>query len=229
MNSYLIFPVKTASNIGTTRSTSLAIDSGRSQMEKKTMRGILESVGEPKEVGTSNDLLLLDVEGSTLGNIPLPDYIEGISVPALGLGDTFATLEQYGMENLELSPKIVEVLLSKIELYQNQLLSTIAKLRDIIDTEASKVPEQNPFLDNPKILEDILSQPTLVEDLQEYARINPSLADSDIGKVAYLMKKHQDYFQVAAGGNSVLIAKALLDANNAMYLQSLNVAKYLKI
>jgi len=228
MNSYLIFPVKTASNIGTTRSTSLAIDSGRSQMEKRTMRTILESVGEPKEVGTSNDLLLLDVEGSTLGNIPLPDYIEGISVPALGLGDTFSTLEQYGMENLELSPKIVEVLLGKIELYQNQLLSTIAKLREIVDAESSKVPEQNPFLENPKILEDILSQPTLVEDLQEYARINPALADSDIGKVAYLLKKHQDYFQVAAGGNSVLIAKALLDSNNAMYLQSLKVANLLK-
>lgn len=228
MNSYLIFPAKTANNIGTTRSTSLAIDSGRSQMPKETMRSILKSVGDPKEVGTSKDLLLLDVEGSTLGNIPLPDYLEGISVPALGLGDTFATLEQYGLDNLELSPKIIEVLLAKIELYQNQLLSTIAKLRDIVDTESSKTPEQNPFLDNPKILEDILSQPTLVEDLQEFARINPTLAESDIGKVAYLMKKHQDYFQVAAGGNSVLIAKALLDANNAMYLQSLKVANLLK-
>jgi hypothetical protein len=228
MNSYLIFPAKTASDIGTTRSMNLAVDSGRSQMPRSTMKNILKEVGAPKEVGTSNDLLLLDVEGGTLGNIPLPDYIEGISVPALGLGDTFATLEQYGMENLELSPKIIEVLVNKIQLYQNQLLSTIAKLREIVDAESSKIPEQNPFLENPKILEDILSQPTLVEDLQEYARINPALADSDIGKVAYLMKKHQDYFQVAAGGNSVLIAKALLDANNAMYLQSLKVSNLLK-
>lgn len=228
MNSYLIFPIKTANNIGATRSTSLAVDSGRSQMSKETMRDILESTGEPKEVGTSNDLLLLDVNGSTLGNIPLPDYIEGISVPALGLGDTFSTLEQYGMENLELSPEVVKVLLSKIELYQNQLLSTISKLREIVDSESSKIPESNPFIDNPKILEEILSQPTLVEDLQEFERINPSLAQSDLGKVAYLMKKHPDYFQVAAGKNAVLIAKALLDSNNAMYLQSLKVATLLK-
>ena len=75
INSYLIFPIRTANNIGTTRSTSLAIDSGRSQMPKETMRSILEKTGAPKEVGTSNDLLLLDVERSTLGNIPLPDYI----------------------------------------------------------------------------------------------------------------------------------------------------------
>jgi len=226
INSYLIFPIKTASNIGTTRSKSLAIDSGRSQMPKETMRSILEKTGAPKEVGTSNDLLLLDVERSTLGNIPLPDYIEGLSVPALGLGDTFATLEQYGMENLELSPKIVEVLLTKIILYQNQLLSTIAKLRE--KGEPPNTPEPNPFIDAPSILEEILSQPTLVDNLEEFQRINPALADSDIAKVAYLMNKHPDYFQVAAGKNSILIAKALLDSNNAMYLQSLKVANLLK-
>ena len=228
MDSYLMFPSKVADNMGTTRSTSLAIDSGRSQMPKETMKEILAKTGAPTEVGTSQDLLLLDVDGSTLGNIPLPDYIEGITVPALGLGDTFATLQQYGMDNLELSPKIVEVLLKKIELYQNQLLSTIARLRQIIDTEGDKTPEDNPFIELPTILEEIRSQPTLVDDLQEYERINPVLAQSDIGKVAYLMKKHPDYFQVAAGKNSVLIAKALLDSNNAAYLQTLKVANLLK-
>ena len=80
----------------------------------------------------------------------------------------------------------------------------------------------------PQILEDIRSQPTLVDDLQEYERINPTLAQSDIGKVAYLMQKHPDYFQVAAGKNSVLIAKALLNSNNAAYLQTLKVANLLK-
>jgi hypothetical protein len=228
INSYLIFPSKTASSIGSTRSSNIAIDSGRSQMPKDTMKSILEETCSPKEVGTSQDLLLLSVDGSTLGNIPLADYIEGISVPALGLGDTFDTLEQYGIDNLELTPKIIEALLSKIELYQNQLLSTIVKLRQIVESESQKTPESNPFIEIPKILEDIRSQPTLVEDLEEYERINPSLAQSDIGKVAYLMNKHPDYFQVAAGKNSVLIAKALLDSNNELYLQSLKVANLLK-
>ena len=228
INAYLIFPIRAASNIGTTRSTSLAIDSGRSQMPKDTMRSILEKTGTPKEVGTSNDLLLLDVERSTLGNIPLSDYIEGISVPALGLGDTFATLEQYGMDNLELSPKIVEVLLTKIKLYQNQLLSTIAKLREKVSTEPPKAPEPNPFIESSTILEEILSQPTLVEDIEEFKRTNPTLTDSDIATVAHLMRNHSDYFQVAVGKNSVLIAKALLDSNNASYLQSLKVANLLK-
>jgi hypothetical protein len=227
MNSYLIFPSKTATTLGATRSSSLAIDSGRSQMPTQTMRSILEEVGEPQEVGTSNDLLLLDTTGDTLGNIPLADYIEGLSVPALGIGDTFETLGQYGLDNIELTPKIVDVLLEKIELYQNQLLSTITKLREIVDKESQKTPENNPFIET-NIFEEITSQPTLVEDLQEYQRINPSLAESDIGKTAYLMKKHQDYFQVTVGKNSTLIAKALLDSNNAMFIQSLKISNLLK-
>jgi hypothetical protein len=40
------------------------------------------------------------------------------------------------------------------------------------------------------------------------------------------MKKHPDYFQVAAGKNSVLIAKALLDSNNQAYIHSLKVANF---
>ena len=228
LNSYLMFPIKTVNNLGSTRSSSIAIDSGRAQMEKKTMKMILEEIGCPKEVGTSNDLVLLDVVNNTLGNIPLADYLEGISVPSLGLGDTFATLEQYGINNLELTPDIVNVLLGKIELYQSQLLSTLSKLRQIIETEPGKEPELNPLLEAPTILEEIRSQPTLVEDLQEFERINPTLAQSDIGKVAYLMMKHPDDFQVAAGKNSVLIAKALLNANNAEYIQTLKVANLLR-
>lgn len=228
MNSYLIFPAKTANTIGTTRSSSLAVDSGRSQMTHTTMYNIIQDIGAPKEVGTSADLILLDVEGTTLGNIPLKDYIEGISVPALGLGDTFATLEQYGIDKLELTPELAAVLLNKIGLYQSQLLSTLSKLRTIIETEGAKEAEPNPFLENPTILEEILSQPKLVEDLQEFERINPSLSSSDLGKVAYLLKKHQDYFQVAAGKNPVLIAKALLDANNDAYIQSLKIANIIK-
>jgi hypothetical protein len=228
MNSYLIFPAKTASIIGTTRSSNVAVDSGRSQMPLKTMLDVIKEVGAPKEVGTSADLILLDVDGTTLGNIPLKDYIDGISVPALGLGDTFATLEQYGVDKLELTPELAEVLLNKIKLYQSQLISSLAKLRTIIEAEGAKEPEANPFLENPAILEEILTQPKLVDDLQEFERINPSLASSDIGKVAYLLRKHQDYFQVAVGKNPVLIAKALLDANNEAYIQSLKIANIIK-
>jgi hypothetical protein len=219
--SYLLFPMKTSINLGRLRSSSLAVDSGRSQMKKDTMKGILSKIGGPTDVGTSNDLVLLDVAGNTLGNIPLADYIEGLSVPALGIGDTFATIDQYGIDQLELTPDIVKVLVTKIELYQLQLVNTLVEIRELINVE-EKEPEQNPFLVS-DILEVIRSQPILVDDIIEYERINPSLLQSDIGKIAYLMNRHMSYFQIAIGNNSTLIAKELLIANNAKYINSLRI------
>jgi len=229
MMSYLMFPIQATPYLGSTRSHQLAIDSGRSLLPPKTMKMILKELGEPKEMGaTSNDIVLLNVSGNTLGNIPLADYIEGISVPALGLGDALEIIEQYGMEQLEPYPELLTILQKKIDLYQAQLITTLAKLRQMISTDVAKEPEQNPFLDHPAILEDIRGQPILAEALVEYERVNPSLAQSDIGKVLYLLHHHANYFQIAAGKNSVLMARALLQTNNMEYLKQLQIANTIK-
>ena len=199
LRSYLLFPIATANELGSTRSRSLAVDSGRSQLPPQTMKMILQKIGEPTEVGESDKLLLLK-EG-TLSNIPVADYIEGISpIHALGLGDTFDALEQYGMESLELNEPLARVLETKIKLYQSHLIS-------LLNTQRSKIvadppaPQPNPFLEDPEFLKDIMAEPLLLNDLEEYERINLSLAQSDIGKVSALMKRHPEYFQIAAGGN----------------------------
>ena len=227
MNSYLLFPIKMARYLGSTRSSNLAIDSCRSQMKKDTMKGILEQTGEPVETGTSNNLILLDVTGNTIGNIPLADYIDGMSVPSLGLGDTFVTLDQYGMHELELTPQIVEVLVKKIDLYQKQLINTLAIMRDNINKEATEI-DQNPFLVT-DIFESMKSQFILKDDLIDYERINPSLSGSDIGKIAYLMKKHPNYFQAFIGKNAMLISNESIEANNLNqieFLKNTNIIKY---
>lgn len=232
MDSYLLFPLHVANYLGTKRSNNISIDSGRSQLSPKTMRTILKEIGEPQEVGTSRDLILLDVTGQTLGNTPLADYIEGLSVPSLGLGDTFYTLNQYGLQNMELNKEIADVLLEKIKVYQSQLLSTLDTLRTKIQSEERDEPEQNPLLEDPEFLKKIRSQPILSDDIDEYIRISPSLSKSDIGIVSHLLKKHGNYFQVTSGNNPLLISKANLEANNLRFIHQLqidNLIKYNKL
>ena len=225
LTSYLLFPIKTKNYLGKTRSTSLAQDSGRSQMPLKTMKMILEKTGGPKELGTSHDIILLGVSNNTLGNIPIADYMEGISIPALGLGDTFAVLEQYGMNNVELNYDISNVLYKKIRLYQSQLISSLTTLRTLISSNSNNEIKQNPFIENPAFLENIRTQSILANALVEYNRINPTLSSSDIGIVSYLMQTHPTYFQIAVGNNSVLIAKATLFAQRMEYIKQLHIAK----
>lgn len=230
LRSYLLFPISTANEIGRTRSRSLAIDSGRSQMPPKTMKIILEQTGDPTEVGESDKLLLLK-EG-TLSNIPVADYIEGISsIHALGLGDTFDSIEQYGMDSFEINEPLANVLETKIKLYQSHLISLLNAQRSniVIDAAQTPAPRPNPFLEDPEFLKDIVAEPLLLNDLEEYERTNPSLAQSDIGKVNALMKRHPEFFQIAAGGNPLLMIRAQAQAYQLDYHKRLTINKILKL
>jgi len=229
MNSYLLFPLRAIPYIGATRSQHLAIDSGRSGLRPKTMKMLLKELGDPTEMGaTSNNIVLLDVIGNTLGNIPLVDYIKGLSITALGLGDTIEILDQYGMSNMELTPELVMALLEKITASQTQLRSSLGKMRKEIAAMPVKEGEPNPLLENPAFFEEIQRQPILAKVLQDYEEKNGSLAASDLGKVICLMKTHPNYFQIAAGKDALLMGKAFIDANRSNYLSQLLIERQIE-
>jgi hypothetical protein len=230
LNSYLLFPIRAAPYIGSTRSRSVAVDSGRSQLPPKTMKMLLEYLGNPTEMSaTSNDIVLLNVVANTIGNIPLVDYIKGISMSALGLGDTIHILDQYGMENMELTPELATVLLEKITASQTQLRSSLGKLRKQITLMPSKEGEPNPLLESPNFLEEVQRQPILAKVLQEYEERNLSLAHSDLGKVIHLMKTHPNYFQISAGKDPMLMGKAFIEANRTNYLSQLMIERLIEM
>jgi hypothetical protein len=245
MTHYVLFPSSAAKHIGAKRSYLLAIDSGRSKMPLKTMKMLLDKFGAPSETGGAHNVILLNQLGNTLGNIPLADYIEGMSVPALGLGDIYTTLVQYGIDNMELNKPIMDVLLKKIKLYQTQLLSTLATLRaGLKGAEGEKQgekqsekqsekqdgtePKENPFIENSLIFEKIKAYETLVHDIAEYERSNPTLKASDIGKVIYLMQKHPNLFQVSIGTNTKLLAREGQNIRHTNYITYHKINKIIK-
>ena len=223
VRSYLLFPMECANDIGSTRTRCLAVDSGRSQMPPHTIKMILEKVGEPNDIdSTAKQIILLRANGDTLSNIPLADYIDTIpNITALGFADVFETLDQYGMEHLELNVPIAEVLLKKIKRSQSQLIGALQILRRDIAPVAA--PESNPFLKDPACIRDVIVQPILKEDLEEYQRTNPTLAESDIGQISYWMKTHPNYFQVAVGNQPLFLVKSKLQAAQDNYNKRLYI------
>jgi len=224
--SYIMFPARLANHLGRTRSRQLAVDSYRSQLPLETMQMIIEEMGEPKENGTSNDALLLTSDDA--GEISIADYVSGMTIPSLGLGDAMDALDQYGMEDLELNSDLSEALLQKIEKYQEQLISALASFREILSSKEQQDPKPNPMLPNPDFFNIILNEPMLRSELEEYKRVNPSLATSDIGQVSHLMKHVSNYFQVAAGNNKVLVGTAFLQAGLTEYLKQLKIANLIR-
>ena len=220
LQSYLLFPMNAVAEMGSTRTHHLATDSGRSHLVRRTMTQLLETFGDPKEVGTTRDILLFDVTGDTLGNIPLADYVEGLTVPSLGVGDAFSVLQHIGMDQMELHADTLHVLEVHVSNYQSTLLSTLATLRTMLSEIPATVPEVYPLIENPAVFDILRSQLLLVNAMEEYERTNPSLAESDIGKMAYLLKHYSNYVQVVAGKNNIEIVKAVRNANHENYLEN---------
>jgi hypothetical protein len=224
MESFLLFPQRTIPYLGKKRTYHLAMDSGRSHLPLKTMRDILEESGEPIEIGsTSRDIILLKATGDSLGNIPLHDYVEGLSIPSLGWGDVFSTLLHYGLDAFELHPALARVLQKKMTLYQSQLKSALATLRTSLAAEPKKATASTVLLPDTQLWDIVGTQDVLVRAIEEYQKRNPTMADSDIGKVIHLTKYHDNYFQVAAGKTPLLIAKAVRAAYNQEYLDAIQV------
>jgi hypothetical protein len=219
LQSYLLFPMSAVAEMGSTRTYHLATDSGRSHLLRRTMTHLLETLGDPQEAGTTRDILLFDVTGTTLGNIPLADYIEGLTIPSLGVGDAFSVLQHIGMDQMELHADTLHVLELHMSSYQSTLLSTLSTLRTMLSDMPATVPETYLLIDNPAVFDILRSELLLVNAMEEYERTNPSLAESDIGKMAYLLKHHSNYVQVVAGKNNMEIVKAIRNANHETYLK----------
>jgi len=231
MKSYLLFPTEKADSLGTTRTGSIALDSGRAAQHKETMRTMIAELGGIGEVTSAKGILALGVAGNTLGNIPITDYIEGVQIQALGIGDAAIALNDLGLNNLELTPELYETLQSKIKSYQNQLLVSLSKLRTALEKSAPPEDYQVDlkFLDSPEILGTLIqSEPILVEDLRDFRFTNAHLAESDLATAAYLFQKHGDYFMVAAGQQATYTAQERLRAVRDAFMNSLRIAKLLK-
>ena len=220
LQSYLLFPMSAVAEMGSTRTYHLATDSGRSHIPRRTMTQLLETLGDPKEVGTTRDILLFDVTGNTLGNIPLADYVEGLTIPSLGVGDAFSILQHIGMDQMELHTDTLHALDLQVSSYQSKLVSTLSTLRTMLSEIPVTAPEIYPLMENPEVFDILRSEPLLVNIMEEYERTNPSFADSDIGKIAYLLKHHSNYVQVVAGKNNTEIVKARVRASHENYLEN---------
>jgi hypothetical protein len=205
LNYYLVFPPQFAANIGSTRSGSLALDTGRSLEPTTNMQEILEDLGGIPKVSTTNTILNLRAKGEGVVPVSVRDYIEGMNIQALGLGETLIPLEDYGISRMEFSTELMEVLDNKITAHQNQLISGLATLRE--ENESIPEPEANPMLPLESPIFDVTSEPQLVDAKAVFEKQNPVLKASDIALTGYFLSKYNDYYQAVIGGQPEIIAK----------------------
>ena len=227
IRNYLLFPLEAAPHMGVVRTYHLATDSGASQLPRTTMKTLLRTLGTPVEVGTSNTIKLLRPSEETIGNIPLADYIEGIRTYGLSIHDMYYILLQLGIDNMELSIPLYNVLAAKIDHRQRQLLSTLAVLREKMTShlEQSVPPAPNQFIDPLPFMDKLKKQDVLSDEIAKYIQTNISLGTSDVGILGWITKKYSNYVQVTAGGDPLLVSHAMSNAVRNNYLEIERIKK----
>jgi len=229
LEAFLLFPQRVIPYLAKKRSYDIALDSGRSHLPLKTMRTILQELGSPVEDdGSSRDIILLKPDGETLGDISLTDYMEGLNIPSLGWADCFETLVHYGFDQFEIYKDLAKVLRRKMFLHRSQVKMVISKLRTAISEIQETKPETNLLLPEASMWSAISYQDLLTQTLDEYAKFNPTMADSDIGKILYLSKRYNNLFQLTAGKNPLLIAEESHRTSNNQYLEILKIQSLLR-
>ena len=206
LNAYLLFPQQMEAFLGTKRSGSLALDMMRGKEAMVWMKFILTALGPIQDVNTSDQIVPLTVTGSSLSaKIPITDYLEGLTLIGMGLGDLMIDLGNYGLTEFELNTAIYDMLQKKIGIYQGDLITTLAALRESIPKIPAPTPNPMLPLDTTPILDEFIrTQPILIESLGEFEAQNPTLRLSDIARVAHFLKYYADFWQVAIGRIPIL-------------------------
>ncbi len=245
LRGYVLFPLLFAPNMGAIRTGMLARDVEYSMRKYMTMSAILQSMDGVSDVPTSNGILALGVEGNTLGNIPVADYLNGIAFSGLGMGSFDLILRQFGLNQFEISMEMNEVLQRKLAATHNSLRVHIDTLRSKLEEYVGNVPTvvNNTLIGAPTAatadadmpatseilpLEAARAEPMLERVMRDAAAMSPSLAANDIALTAALLARNPDLFTAIASGQPAVVAVERLRAQRAAYGKALESAKAIR-
>jgi hypothetical protein len=220
LKSYLLFPQRMEAFLGTKRSGSLALDMMRGKEAMIWMAFILTALGPIQDVNTPDHIVPLTVTGSSLSaKIPITDYLEGLTLIGMGLGDLMIDLGNYGITEFELNIPIYDMLQKKIGIYQGNLITALSALRESIPKIPAPTPNPMLPIDSTPILDEFIrTQPILVESLEEFEAQNPTLRLSDVARVVHFLRYYSDFWQVTIGRVPVLEQEERLKTIKTIHL-----------
>ena len=233
--SYLLFPIAVSNILGSTRTGTLSRDIGRSSMVHKSMKEVIDEIGEPSEIPTATTILNVGLHGNTLGNIEISDYLQEVlklvEQQFIGFGDFQTMLTDLGLDAYELTQETTEIL-------QHRVLEDIARIKSTIATmrenTAQQIEPSHPitsFLDEvgtTTMKTRIQTEPILVENLKNLSLSTPLLADIDLAILSYLLTTQQDLTIATLGGQESLIQRERLRAQADKYIKTVQDALTLR-
>ena len=224
----LVFPLKSARDIGTIRTGMLAKDISLSHTISKTMGTIIQELGGVVDDPTGEQIICIGENGNTSGNIPLEVWLKIQPIIIEGLGDALVELKNLGITQFELSIDQQGILVEKINQYRALLKKFIISEREIAGKALSELRLENlPFLQG-ESLEDFMitleSEPLIEKRIDEIRARIPAYKENDIALVAGICVEMSDLFLSVLAGQPAPLARERNRLVREQFLEALRRA-----
>lgn len=222
--SYVVFPLKFAASLSPLKQESLISDIIDGQKLSLSMKEILKVSGDITDIPSSNQPFLVSVDGGTLGNITLRDYIKAMGLRAEGMGDIWPVQVLMGMNDREWTIDQFAALKELIGETQNQILKAIIQQRETLAQQVAQPPAVQGIQmvpDAAEIIEKIAAEP-LLKELQEALKEQmPAFANSDITMVGLLLRNHPELTMAQLADQPAALTKSRMKYARDEYLRTL--------
>ena len=228
VNSYLLFPKRYESNLGTTRSGKLAYDISRSMNKPKYMELILKEQNGISIVPSVGSILA--VGNSSTGRILIEDWLKNLPLSLYGLGDALIELKSYGFQNKEFSYEQQNILVNKIEATIAHIKNHISYIREKANKELENQKKEfvnKNLLANERfeeIFTILLSEPILQQFISVIQKRLPYYKNNDVAIFAGLNHYAQDLLYAALAGYPDGLARFRNEFVNKQFVESLQHA-----
>ena len=221
---YVVFPLEYSKSLSTTRQESLIADVEAGLAGIISMKQILRKVGDITDIPSTKQPFVVSVDGGTLGNIPLRDYLKAVYLRAEGMGDVWGLQSLMGMQEREWTIDQQEVLKDAITVTQNQILSEILRQREVLAKLVAQPPavqgiQMTP--DGPAMIEKLGSEPHLRDIQQEIKEQMPAFANSDVALVGLLLRKHPEMAFAQLADQPAALTRIRMKYARDQYLKTL--------
>lgn len=224
VKSYVVFPMMYASSLSILRQESLVSDIRDGLHPFMSMKNILNHSGEITDIPSASQPFLVSVDGGTLGNIPLRDYIKAMGLRLEGPGDLWPLQVLMGMRDREWTIDQYEVIKGIIKDTHNQVLLKIISQRDSLShlvSQPQAIQGIQMVQDGPAIIEKLADEP-LLKDIQNNLKDQmPGFANSDVLMVGMILRNHPDLAMAQLADQPAALTRSRMKYARNEYLKSL--------
>lgn len=232
-NTVLVFPKSTLRECGPIRSGILVQDVSLGMTEPRLLQDIMNTIEDISDQPTADGILSLGVDGGTVGNIMVKDWLSSLDLNISGVGDTLHLLRGYGVLSVEWNKEQMAVLQYKIEQRLAAVRIFLTKEREENKATLANLKfEPKPLLPpelSARILDRIRGEPILQKAAALLNDYMGELGDIDVYWFTFLFLTYPDLLIATLGQQPATVVKERIKQVREQYNNALHLGYRIKV